>query len=440
MKNRIVWREGTFLYPQHFQQMESHLESSLQASTNMLAGDLAPQFGLSKITFNEDTFKLGQLSITYCQGQLPDNTYFELTEEVVLNIPAGTIDEIVYLVVPMHLMGRNNFDNQADTSRYKTKHSRVYDFSSDDQDQIEVETAKLNIGLKLSDDNLEGYSKLAIAKVLEVEDSGQVILDKSFIPQCLTIGASAFIEERLKELDVLANAKVNQLMTRLQAAVDTQKSLALYQDQQLLNTIYHWLPWLEAMLSSPNYKLGRFFLELKQFESALDSVNLLPRQAWQPLHTDKLFKQIQPVLSNIKSALSITQHINVVEIPWDDALFASRRMMLAKIKGAEIDGSTRLIIAVTAENGQITKDIFRTGFKLAGNKSIVNCLKNATMGIAVNALPYPPPELKSQAMTYYFQIDANDALWQQVIAQNELLALHVDSRIFVDEVKLFLIN
>lgn len=357
-----------------------------------------------------------------------------------LDIPAGTIDEIVYLVVPMHLMGRNNFDNQADTSRYKTKHSRVYDFSSDDQDQIEVETAKLNIGLKLSDDNLEGYSKLAIAKVLEVEDSGQVILDKSFIPQCLTIGASAFIEERLKELDVLANAKVNQLMTRLQAAVDTQKSLALYQDQQLLNTIYHWLPWLEAMLSSPNYKLGRFFLELKQFESALDSVNLLPRQAWQPLHTDKLFKQIQPVLSNIKSALSITQHINVVEIPWDDALFASRRMMLAKIKGAEIDGSTRLIIAVTAENGQITKDIFRTGFKLAGNKSIVNCLKNATMGIAVNALPYPPPELKSQAMTYYFQIDANDALWQQVIAQNELLALHVDSRIFVDEVKLFLIN
>lgn len=440
MKNKIVWREGTFLYPQHFQQMESHLESSLQASTNMLAGDLAPQFGLSKISFNEDTFKLGQLSVTYCQGQLPDNTYFELTEEVVLDIPAGTIDEIVYLVVPMHLMGRNNFDNQADTSRYKTKHSRVYDFSSDDQDQIEVETAKLNIGLKLSDDNLEGYSKLAIAKVLEVEDSGQVILDKSFIPQCLTIGASAFIEERLKELDVLANAKVNQLMTRLQAAVDTQKSLALYQDQQLLNTIYHWLPWLEAMLSSPNYKLGRFFLELKQFESALDSVNLLPRQAWQPLHTDKLFKQIQPVLSNIKSALSITQHINVVEIPWDDALFASRRMMLAKIKGAEIDGSTRLIIAVTAENGQITKDIFRTGFKLAGNKSIVNCLKNATMGIAVNALPYPPPELKSQAMTYYFQIDANDALWQQVIAQNELLALHVDSRIFVDEVKLFLIN
>lgn len=440
MKNKIVWREGTFLYPQHFQQMESHLESSLQASTNMLAGDLAPQFGLSKISFNEDIFKLGQLSVTYSQGQLPDNTYFELTEEVVLDIPAGTIDEIVYLVVPMHLLGRNNFDNQADTSRYKTKHSRVYDFSSDDQDQIEVETAKLNIGLKLSDDNLEGYSKLAIAKVLEVEDSGQVILDKSFIPQCLTIGASAFIEERLKELDVLANAKVNQLMTRLQAAVDTQKSLALYQDQQLLNTIYHWLPWLEAMLSSPNYKLGRFFLELKQFESALDSVNLLPRQAWQPLHTDKLFKQIQPVLSNIKSALSITQHINVVEIPWDDALFASRRMMLAKIKGAEIDGSTRLIIAVTAENGQITKDIFRTGFKLAGNKSIVNCLKNATMGIAVNALPYPPPELKSQAMTYYFQIDANDALWQQVIAQNELLALHVDSRIFVDEVKLFLIN
>ena len=440
MKNKIVWREGTFLYPQHFQQMESHLESSLQASTNMLVGDLAPLFGLAQFSLNNDTLKLGKVSLTHCQGQLPDNNYFELSEEIVIDIPAGTIDEIVYLVVPMYLSGKNNFDNQTETSRFKTTHKRVYDLSADNQEQIEVETAKLNIGLKLNSENLEGYTKLAVAKVLEVDDNGLVVLDKSFIPQCLSIGASTYIKERLKELDVLANAKVNLLVTRLQAAVDTQKSLALYQDQQMLNTIYHWLPWLEAMLNTPNYKLGRFFLEVKQFESALNSVSLVPRQPWQPLVTEQLFKQIQPVLSSIKATLSITQHSNVVELPWDNALFSSRRMMLAKVKGADIDSATRLIIAVTAENGQISKDVFRTGFKLAGNKSIINCLKNATPGIAVTALPYAPPELKSQAKTYYFQIDANDALWQQVLAQNELLALHVDSRIFIEELKLFLIN
>ena len=71
---------------------------------------------------------------------------------------------------------------------------------------------------------------------------------------------------------------------------------------------------------------------------------------------------------------------------------------------------------------------------------MLTVLKNATPGIAVNALAYPPAELKNQAMTYYFQIDAIDALWQQVLAQNELLALHVDSRIFINDVKLFLIN
>ena len=309
-------REGTFLYPQHFQQMESHLESSLQASTNMLVGDLVPQFGLASISLNKDTLKLGQVSIKHCQGQLPDNTYFELNEEIVIDVPVGTIDEIIYLVVPMYLSGKNNFDNDTETSRFITKHQHVYDLSADDQEQIEVETAKLNVGLKLSDDNLEGYTKLAVAKVLEVNDNGHVVLDNSFIPQCLSIGASDYILERIKELDVLANAKVNQLMSRLQAAVNTQKSLALYQDQQLLNTLYHWLPWLEAILCSPNYKLGRFFLELKQFESALNSVNLLPRQSWQPLLTEQLFKQIQPVLSSLKSALSITQHNNVTEIPW----------------------------------------------------------------------------------------------------------------------------
>ena len=440
MKNKIVWREGTFLYPQHFQQMESHLETSLQASTNMLAADLAPENGIAKAAINEETLTLGQFSIDYCQGQLPDQTYFELAETLVLDIPTGTVDEVIYLVVPMYLSGKNNFDNDNNASRFATKYQRVFDLSSSEQEQIEVETAKLNIGLKLSDDNLEGYCKLAVAKVLEVDDNGKVVLDKSFIPQCITIGASHYILERLKELEILANTKANQLMSRLQAAVDTQKSLALYQDQQMLNTVYQWLPWLEALLQSPNYKLGRFFLELKQFESALNSTNLVERSAWKPLTGDQLFKQIQPTLSNIKAALSITQQSNVIEIPWDDALFASRRMLLSKIKGNEINNSTRLIVAVTAEQNQVSKDVFRTGFKLAGNKSIVNCLKNATPGIVVNALPYPPPELKNQAMTHYFQIETEDALWQQVISHNELLALHIDSRIFVEDVKLFLIN
>lgn len=440
MKNKIVWREGTFLYPQHFQQMESHLETSLQASTNMLVGDLAPQFGLASISFNENTLTLGQVSITYCQGQLPDNSYFELSEEIAIDIPAGTIDEVIYLVVPMYLAGRNNFDNSADTSRFITKHKKVYDLSADDQEQIEVETAKLNIGLKLSGENLEGYTKLAVAKVLEVDDNGHVVLDKSFIPQCLSVSASSYILERIKELDILANAKVSQLLTRLRAAVDTQKSLALYQDQQLLNAIYHWLPWLEAVLNTPNYKLGRFFLELKQFESALCSVNLSDRSPWQPLKNEQFFKQLQPVFSGLKAALSITQQSNVTEIPWDDALFASRRMMLAKIKGTDIEPSTRVVIAVKADNGQISKDVFRTGFKLAGNKSIVSCLKNATPGIAVSALAYAPPELKDQPNTYYFQIESSDTLWKLVLGQNELLALHIDSRIFINEVKLFLIN
>ncbi|WP_448551192.1 type VI secretion system baseplate subunit TssK [Thalassotalea montiporae] len=440
MKNKIVWREGTFLYPQHFQQMESHLETSLQASTNMLVGDLAPQFGLANISFNEATLKLGQVSITNCQGQLPDSSYFELSEEIVIDIPAGTVDNVIYLVVPMYLAGRNNFNNSAQTSRFITTHKKVYDLSADDQEQIEVETATLNIGLKLSDDNLEGYIKLAVAKVLEVDENGHVILDKSFIPQCLAVGSSKYILERVKELEILANAKATQLLTRLQAAVDSQKSLALYQDQQLLDAIYRWLPWLEAVLSTPNYKLGRFFLELKQFESALNSVTLTERSPWQPLQNEQLFKQLQPVFSRLKATLSITQQSNVTEIPWDDALFASRRMMLAKLKGAALEANTRVIIAVTADHGQISKDVFRTGFKLAGNKSIVSCLKNATPGIAVNPLMYAPPELKSQALTDYFELETEDVLWQQVLEQNELLALHIDSRLFISAVKLFLIN
>lgn len=439
MNNKIVWREGTFLYPQHFQQMDSHLEGVVQDYSRLTTAEFSPHCGLTRLKINDALLKLGQFSIQACEGILPDGQYFKLASEIALEIPEGVIDQMIYLTVPIMLIGNDSFNNQLATSRYRTDFTKVFDFTSSEQAELEVEQASLNITLQLEQDNLDGFVKLAVGKVLEVNGNGELVIDRAFIPDSLSLGAADILLERIKELETLANAKANQLITRLNAMVETQNAAVLFKEQQLLMVIYHWLPWLEATQRTQHYKLGRFFYELKQFEAALLSIDFELRTPWTPLTFESLFKEFHTVISRIKDKLSINQQQNVIEYLWDKSLFDSRRMLLAKIKQLEVRQAQRVIIAVTSEK-TIAKEVFETGFKLAGNKSIVECIKNATQGVSVTALPFSPPELKEQAATSYFQVNTDDVLWQKVLENKEMLALHIDARIYIDDVKLFLIN
>lgn len=439
MNNKIVWREGTFLYPQHFQQMDNHLEGVVQDYSRLTTAEFSPHCGLTRLKINDALLKLGQFSIQACEGILPDGQYFKLASEIALEIPEGVIDQMIYLTVPIMLIGNDSFNNQLATSRYRTDFTKVFDFTSSEQAELEVEQASLNITLQLEQDNLDGFVKLAVGKVLEVNGNGELVIDRAFIPDCLSLGAADILLERIKELETLANAKANQLITRLNAMVETQNAAVLFKEQQLLMVIYHWLPWLEATQRTQHYKLGRFFYELKQFEAALLSIDFELRTPWTPLTFESLFKEFHTVISRIKDKLSINQQQNVIEYLWDKSLFDSRRMLLAKIKQLEVRQAQRVIIAVTSEK-TIAKEVFETGFKLAGNKSIVECIKNATQGVSVTALPFSPPELKEQAATSYFQVNTDDVLWQKVLENKEMLALHIDARIYIDDVKLFLIN
>lgn len=439
MNNKIVWREGTFLYPQHFQQMDSHLEGVVQDYSRLTTSEFSPHCGLTRLKINDALLKLGQFSIQACEGILPDGQYFKLASEIALEIHEGVIDQMIYLTVPIMLIGNDSFNNQLATSRYRTDFTKVFDFTSSEQAELEVEQASLNITLQLEQDNLDGFVKLAVGKVLEVNGNGELVIDRAFIPDCLSLGAADILLERIKELETLANAKANQLITRLNAMVETQNAAVLFKEQQLLMVIYHWLPWLEATQRTQHYKLGRFFYELKQFEAALLSIDFELRTPWTPLTFESLFKEFHTVISRIKDKLSINQQQNVIEYLWDKSLFDSRRMLLAKIKQLEVSQAQRVIIAVTSEK-IIAKEVFETGFKLAGNKSIVECIKNATQGVNVTALPFSPPELKEQAATSYFQVNTDDVLWQKVLENKEMLALHIDARIYIDDVKLFLIN
>ncbi len=58
--NRIVWSEGLFLRPQHFQQQERHLESWVEGR----AGALRPySWGFTELEIERDLLAIGKLGL-----------------------------------------------------------------------------------------------------------------------------------------------------------------------------------------------------------------------------------------------------------------------------------------------------------------------------------------------------------------------------------------
>ena len=66
--NRIIWSEGTFLQPQHFQQHDRHLEGQLEQRARALR---AHGYGFLEIAVDESLLELGKLALRSARGESP---------------------------------------------------------------------------------------------------------------------------------------------------------------------------------------------------------------------------------------------------------------------------------------------------------------------------------------------------------------------------------
>jgi len=58
--NRIIWSEGTFLQPQHFQQHDRHLEAQIEQRTRALGPH---SWGFLELAVDESLLELGKLAV-----------------------------------------------------------------------------------------------------------------------------------------------------------------------------------------------------------------------------------------------------------------------------------------------------------------------------------------------------------------------------------------
>jgi type VI secretion system protein ImpJ len=100
--NRILWSEGLFLRPQHFQQQERFLETYIEERAASLR---TYPWGFREIELERDLLAVGKLAVRRASGIFPDGTPFAMPDNDPLPPPLeiGTQlrDEIVHLAIPL---------------------------------------------------------------------------------------------------------------------------------------------------------------------------------------------------------------------------------------------------------------------------------------------------------------------------------------------------
>ncbi|MDR1662416.1 MAG: type VI secretion system baseplate subunit TssK, partial [Azoarcus sp.] len=100
-RNKVVWSEGMFLRPQHFQQQERHFESRIQRCLIAFTGFF---WGFRELEIDPDALSLGTIAVRRARGVLPDGASFDLDADGVpplaFDFPPDAKDALVCLALP----------------------------------------------------------------------------------------------------------------------------------------------------------------------------------------------------------------------------------------------------------------------------------------------------------------------------------------------------
>ena len=435
-QSKVVWKEGMFIAPQHFQQQERHIRQYIQRFVEFSGGGL--DSGLTVLDIETNYLKLGKLSISHCSGIFPDGSLFDCNRELVLDVPEGTSGKTIYLALPLSIDGENEYGEREEQRRFVTTTVSLFDDSDETQSAVETLVAQPNISLVLEGADLTGLTVLPVARVLECRDGGELVLDRGFIPACLHLGASLILKERLKEITLLAQARANTVVQRIGVGQQTKSDLSLMRDYLWLQTLNRWLPWLHLTLEQPQTRIDVVYEKLCSFNGELDSFIASVAEQPMSLASDNLKQVFAPVFAGLRDKLSVVQSDSVTEFDWDDGLFEKRRLLRLSVANLAQLEDRRFVLSVQSSVGSAAlMQQFIHACTLSGLSNIADLVRNSQSGVGLKALPVAPNELKSQADTAYFEIDVAHEYWQQMKQKREPIALHVDSRIPDLSIKLY---
>jgi type VI secretion system protein ImpJ len=416
MDNKVVWSEGMFLNPQHFQQQERYIENYVSGKCSAFG---AYGWGVHEFTVDHELLKLGKLSIVKAKGVFPDGTPFNFPDvddsPPVLEVPANTHDTLVFLAIPVKRPGAVDVLSDDDTqgmARFISSKTQIRDVTIDGGDTIAIDVGKLRIRLLLETDDQSGYACIGILRIAESREDKNVLLDDQYIPTCLDCAASQRLSGFLSELIGLLHHRGESISGRLADA--NRGGTAEIADYMLLQLVNRLEPLASHLSKIQGLHPLDLFTESVQMVGELST--FVSKSKRPPLFPEYLHDDLQqtfaPVISSLRQCLTMVYEQTAIGLSLVEKKYGIR---VAQIPDRSLLTTAMFVLAVRAD---VPENILRSHLPAQmkiGPVERIRQLVNAAMpGIPIKALPVAPRQIPYHSGYSYFELERNTSFWKEL--------------------------
>lgn len=432
--NKVLWGEGLFLRPQHFQRQDHYHETRLHQT----ALALNPYcWGISSLqvdrdALNNNTLRIIELSAIFQDGEiykapdaddLPDP--IELTE-----IPLSQQSVTFYAALPALKSFGSNFASGTgnhQSSRYIQDNIETPDLFTD---AAKAEMSYLKKAVRLVSENEPRDSLVCIPIVrLRRASSSGFELDPDFVAPSLSVHAAPLLFLRLRRLLDALQAKVSALYGHHR---EPSKSVVEFRSGDitsfwLLHTASTAYASLSHYLNNPQLHPERLYEQLlalagslMTFSRSLALADLPPYDHRDP---GPPFARLDGIIRELLDTVISSRYFAI-------ALHENKPSYhMGMLDSGKIDEKTSFYLAVNADLPAIELvDVVPLRFKIGAPDDVEKFVLAALPGVKLVHSPQVPAALPVRPDTYYFTLESKGAMYERML-QAQSICIYVPSGI-----------
>lgn len=443
MERPLLWHQGLFLQPQHFQLLDLHTSSLLEP----LHRYLIPSFwGVVRMEIRQASLNTGRFHLDAGEFIFPDTTHVTIPGNAVVQARSfegawtdGAKPFTVYLGLrrlnrmgPNVTAGRDQSDQPA-TTRF------VADPTEEEINDLHeggpsARVTRLSYALRIlwetERDTFGDYETIPVARLERRGD--EVVLSDDFIPPVISVLSSDALARLVSDVRDQISSRGFQLegykRDRGIHTADFGSRDMVY--LLALRTLNRYIPALVHMTETAThpwtvYGILRMLVgELSTFSERctvtgeMEGSQALPR--YDHLNLAHCFGRVRSLVTALLDEITAGPDY-VFAMTYDGTYFS------ADLPPAVFEGGNRyyLMVQTEADPQQVLK-VLASGAKLGSRENLPLLIVRALPGATLRYLERPPQELPRRPGALYFQIDHHHDQWSFVSAGRNV-ALYWDS-------------
>ncbi|MDV2467764.1 type VI secretion system baseplate subunit TssK [Acinetobacter chinensis] len=434
---KILWAEGLFLRPQHFQLQDAYHEQHLSYTIN---ATIPYAYGVKSIQFDETLLNTNVLALDKIEILWQDNEVYSapskdlLPEPLLLDNLNLRGEMLIYLTLPMVQPNKKNLhcNENIQPGRYHSYLSETHDLYTDASPaDISLLQRRAEFRIKdihaVQDEDMNGMLFMPIGKLLR-HNSGTFEFDPQFIPPVLHIEASHYLISNLKRTLNIIQAKIKNIQNNNR---ENEQKIIEFRSGDivsfwLINTLNTSFSILNHLYRHAQIHPERLYLEMLRLTGSLltfstaYSVDQLPE--YNHLRLQESFGQLDHILRTLLDTIISSRYLSI-------SLHESRPSYWSgSLESDRITTQSRLYLAVSSSSMQ-SHELIRIvplRFKAGNSADVEQRVIAALPAVPLHHMVQVPTAIPVRSGVSYFELEAHHELYQRML-ESESICIYIPS-------------